>query len=103
MPDDRPIVTKEAFYDVALDMARESYRDLEEQMLSLGVMVPEKVKMLIRGALFRHSIKMSVIHVNQALGKFDFSEILKLTEPDLIEWFVRQEGATLDPLDPSRN
>jgi hypothetical protein len=102
MPD-RPIVTKEAFYSVALEMARESYRDLEEQMLSLGVMVPEKVKMLIRGALFRHSIKMSVIHVNQALGEFDFSEILKLSEPDLIEWFARQECARLEPIDPSRN
>jgi hypothetical protein len=103
MPDQRPIVTKEAFYGVALDMARESYRDLEEQMLSLGVMVPEKVKMLIRGALFRHSIKMSVIHVNQALGAFDFSEILKLTELDLMEWFARQEGALLEPIDPGRN
>lgn len=102
MPE-RPVVTKEAFYEVALELARDAFRDLEEQLLSIGIILPDKAKMLIRGALFRHSIKMSVVHLNQAAGEYDFSEILKLTEFDLMEWFARQEGAVLEPIDPSRN
>lgn len=102
MPDERPIVTKESLYGLHLEMAREAWRDLEEQLISLGIVLPEKSKMLVRGALFRHSIKMVVVQLNQT-ATFDFSEILKLTEIDLMGWFARQEGAVLEPIDPSRN
>lgn len=102
MDERRPVVTKEAFYGLHLDMSRVAYRDLEEQLISLGIILPEKAKMLIRGALFRHSILMVVVQLNQ-IDTFDFSEILKLTEFDLMEWFARQGGAVLEPIDPSRN
>lgn len=97
-------VAKEVFYKVSLERSQAAWKDLEHQLVSVGIILPEKAKMLVRGALFRHSIKESVVHLKQmSLGQFDFAGVIELTEPDLMEWLTRQEFAIIEEIDPSRN
>jgi hypothetical protein len=97
-------VAHEVFYKVGYERMRESFRQLEEQLISVGIILPEKAKMLIRGALFRHAVKETIINLSQSVeGNFDFSDVINKTEMDLMEWVARQSFGIIEPIDPSRN
>jgi hypothetical protein len=97
-------ITPDMLFDSCRVLVLEECRAAEEDMLSLGIIIPDKAWLVLRGRMMSVVVEKAICTMQQmAEGKWDFSQCMKLTQADLAEWMNRTGIGIAIRHNPSRN
>ena len=96
-------ITKDQFFATRFIEAREVFKGLLRVLSANGVVLPKKTQSQIIGTLVEHGIFEFQTGVRAAeAGEYDMSEILKVEDADMLEWFNKRAWCEVKRLDQNR-
>jgi hypothetical protein len=97
-------VTPDMLFDSCRELVLEECRAAEEDMLSLGIIIPEKAWLVLRGRMMNAVAEKAICTISQTMeSKWDFSQCMNLKQADLAEWMNRTGIGIAIRHNPSRN